>query len=494
MNTLSIVRTVTAGSMAELRARRDEPSRADVVELRLDGVSDIDVEAALTGRRTAVIVTCRPRWEGGRFDGSEEERRRILERAVTLGAEYVDVEWRADFYDLVRATGRTATGVILSVHDFVGVPLDVASLYAAMRASGVAIVKIAVTARRLTDCLALADLGCAASGERAALIAMGSPGMPTRVLPSRFGSCLAYAGAAAPGQIEVDPLIDVYRVRQHSSATAIYGLLGSPIAHSISPAMHNAFFATAALDAVYVPLEAESMDDFLAFAADTRISLRGASVTAPFKVRAAGVVTALDDAAVRAGAVNTIRHEAEGWTGSNTDVPALLATLAEGADLGHARVAILGAGGAARAAALAFRARGARTTVYARRPVGDSFFDTVSTPVRNGLPPRGSWDVLVNATPVGTWPAISGTPIPASLVAGGFVYDLVYNPLVTRLQREAGAAGCRVMGGLDMLVGQAELQAESWTGIKPPPGVMKRAALASLEASHTETHPEGICL
>lgn len=490
MNTLSIVRTVTAGSMTELRARRDEPSRADVVELRLDGVDDIDVEAALAGRRTPVIVTCRPRWEGGLFDGSEEERRRILERAVTLGAEYVDVEWRADFYDLVRAGGRTATGVILSVHDFAGVPLDLASLYAAMRASGAAIVKIAVTARRLTDCLALAGLGCAASGERAALIAMGSPGVPTRVLASRFGSCLAYAGAAAPGQIEVDPLIDVYRVRQHSSSTAIYGLLGSPTAHSISPAMHNAFFAAVGLDAVYVPLEAESIDDFLAFATAASVCLRGASVTAPFKVRAAGFVTDVDDAAARTGAVNTVRREAGGWTGCNTDVPALLATLPADPDLGHARVAILGAGGAARAAALAFRARGARTTVYARRPVGDPFFATVDTPVRSGLPPRGSWDVLVNATPVGTWPAISETPIPATSVAGGFVYDLVYNPLVTRLQREAEAAGCRVRGGLDMLVGQAELQAESWTGIRPPAGVMKHAALASLEASHGETHPE----
>jgi 3-dehydroquinate dehydratase/shikimate dehydrogenase len=474
----SIVRTVTADSMAELRRRRDEPSRADLVELRLDGVPDVDVEAALAGRRSPVIVTCRPVWEGGRFDGSEDERRRILERAMALGAEYVDVEWRAGFDSVIRARG--GAGVVVSLHDFDGVPRDLAARYAAMRATGASVVKLAVTARRLADCLLLADLGYDAAGDRTVLIAMGTPGVPTRVLPSRFGSCWTYGGDAAPGQVDVGTLVDGYRVRQQSSSTAIYGLLGSPLAHSVSPAMHNAFFAAARLDAVYLPLEAESIDDFLAFACDARVALRGASITAPFKVGATAFVAEIDAVAASAGAVNTVRRDAHGWIGTNTDVPALLSTLPPALDVASSRVAVLGAGGAARAVVVALRGRGARPTVYSRRTQADGSFDSAGTPLLSGLPPRGSWDVLVNATPVGTYPATDDTPIPLSLLNEGLVYDLVYNPPVTRLQREARGAGCAVIGGLEMLVRQAELQAEFWTGLGPPAGVMRRAAVAAL--------------
>jgi len=470
--TTSIVSTVTAASMGELRVARDHQHRTDIVELRLDGVARLDVDGALAGRTKPVIVTCRPVWEGGRFDGSDEERRRILRRAVELGAEYVDIEWRAGFDDLVRARG--GRGVVLSMHDFEGVPADLAERYAAMRAKGAEIVKIAVTARRLTDCLALAD-ACAAPGQTV-LIAMGPSGVATRVLPSRFGSCWTYAGEAAPGQLPLDTLLDCYRVRLHSDSTAIYGLVGAPTAHSLSPAIHNASFAAAGLDAVYLPLEAASVDDFVAFATDLRIDLRGASVTAPFKVAALRILREQDAMVMQAGSVNTLRRGAQGWSGRNTDIPALAATLP--AEMGpNARAAILGAGGAARAAVFALRERGAIPVVYTRRPNADGVFDHAGTPLRSGLPAPGSWDVLVNATPVGTFPAVEETPIPAALLSGRVVYDLVYNPPVTRLQREASAAGCTVVGGLEMLIRQAGLQAAWWTGQPPTAEVMRQAAL-----------------
>jgi 3-dehydroquinate dehydratase/shikimate dehydrogenase len=471
--TASIVSTVTAASMDELRAARDRQDRADLVELRLDGVRGLDVEAALAGRMKPVIITCRPTWEGGRFDGSEEERGRILHRAVELGAEYVDVEWRAGFDDLVRARG--GRGVVLSLHDFEGVPADLADQYAAMRATGAAIVKIAVTARRLTDCLALAD-ACAGSAPRA-LIAMGQAGIATRVLPSRFGSCWTYAGHAAPGQVPLDTLLDRFRVRLQSDATAIYGLAGAPTAHSLSPAIHNANFAAAGLDAVYLPLEAASVDDFVAFATDPRIDLRGASVTAPFKVAALAILNERDGLVDAAGTVNTLRRDARAWSGRNTDIPALSATLPPEVGSGS-RAAVLGAGGAARAAVFALRDRGAIPVVHTRRPNADGVFDDAGTPLRSGLPTPGSWDVLVNATPVGTFPAVEETPMPAALLTGSVVYDLVYNPPITRLQRDASAAGCTVVGGLEMLLRQAELQATWWTDQAPSAEAMRRAALA----------------
>src|SRR3984957_6915216 len=123
--------TLTGATTAELRQRRDAVADADLIELRLDTVSDPSVAAALAGRRTPVVVTCRPAWEGGSFTGSEEERRRILGDALALGAEYVDVEWRARFDDLISQTGGRR--IVLSAHDFHGVPIDLLARVHAMR-------------------------------------------------------------------------------------------------------------------------------------------------------------------------------------------------------------------------------------------------------------------------------------------------------------------------------------------------------------------------
>src|SRR5947208_42780 len=139
--------TVTAATMAELRRKRDAVVDADLIELRLDSVSDPSVAGALAGRRRMVIVTCRPTWEGGRFAGSEEERKKLLGEALSLGAEYVDVEWRAHFDDLIAQTGGRR--IVLSMHDFEGMPPDVAARVQELRATGAEVVKLAVKATRL---------------------------------------------------------------------------------------------------------------------------------------------------------------------------------------------------------------------------------------------------------------------------------------------------------------------------------------------------------
>src|SRR5262245_31786700 len=163
--------TVTAPTMAELRRRRDEVAGADLVELRLDSVNDPNVAGALEGRRLPVVVTCRPAWEGGEFKGAEEERRRILKDALTAGADYVDVEWRAGFTDLIeQSSGRR---VVLSMHDFSGVPADLTERAQAMRATGAAVIKLAVTTSHLSDCLPLFDLGAQIGRHGTVLIGMG---------------------------------------------------------------------------------------------------------------------------------------------------------------------------------------------------------------------------------------------------------------------------------------------------------------------------------
>lgn len=478
MGTARLCVTVTGRTMAELRRRRDEESDADLVELRLDTASDADAAAALFGRKTPVIVTCRPTWEGGQFQGSEEERLRLLRQAQELGAEYIDVEWKARFAEAVRA--RDGKGVILSMHDFSGVPQDLADCARAMAATGAEVIKIAVTAKKLTDCIPLLSLAGTLTVP-ATLIAMGDAGIVTRVLAARFNSCWTYAGdQVAPGQMSGARLRDDFSFRRLTRKTDLYGVVGRPIMHSLSPAMHNAAFSAVAEDAVYLPLAATDYDDFLHFA--EALTVRGASVTAPFKRAAFNRTAVRDDLGERIHSVNTVRRTGERWEARNTDVAGFLAPLDEAAvELRGKRAIVLGAGGAARAVVHALLSRGAGVQVAARRreQASDLARDVVCG-VTDWPPAAGSWDLLVNTTPIGTTPAVEDTPLPDGPFTGELVYDLVYNPPLTRLLRDAADAGCRTIGGMAMLVAQAERQFEWWTGLTPPAGVMRDAAMRGL--------------
>ena len=467
--------TVTARTTAELRAGRDAQAGADLVELRLDTLERPDVAGALQGRRQPVVVTCRAAWEGGGFAGSETERRRILLEACRLGAEYVDVEQRADFAgDLLAA--RDGRGVVLSFHAFDGLPPDLEARYRAMRSTGAEVVKIAAAVASLEESLRVAAIG--GGNEARVLIGMGAAGVPSRVLAGRFGSCWTYAGdGVAPGQIDLRRMREQFRSHDVSEATTVYGVLGSPIGHSLSPAMHNAGFREAGVDAVYLPLEAAGVEDFLAFA--RAVGLQGASVTAPYKEKIAAHVAGQDATSRAVGAINTLRRVDAGvWEGLNTDVPGLLAPLAGRVNLAGARATVIGAGGVARAAAFALHGQGAAVTVCARRPEQAGAVAQVAPGTRSGpLPPRpGSWDLLVNTTPLGTWPDVARTPLPDGPFDGRVVYDLVYNPLETRLMADAVRAGCQTIGGLDMLVAQAVRQFAWWTGVTPSADLFRQAA------------------
>jgi 3-dehydroquinate dehydratase/shikimate dehydrogenase len=463
--------------MRELREARDAVADADLVELRLDGVRDLDVAGALQGRRRPVIVTCRPVWEGGRFDGSEEERRRILREALGLGADYVDVEWRTGDAGLVRARG--GRGVVVSLHEFGDAPPDLEERVVDAASSGAEAIKVAVRAERLTDLIRLAAIGRRLGG-RAVLVGMGRAGLPSRVLAARLGSRWTYAGPLGEvGQIPAERLLGLFRFRRVTDATRVYGIVGRPLEHSVSPALHNAGFEQAGIDAVYVPFEAADTDDFLAFAA--AFGVEGASVTAPFKVDFLARSTDVDPLARRIGAVNTLRLDDGGWQATNTDAPGFSEPLAARIDVRGLRASVLGAGGAARAVAAALAEAGARVTIVARRlEAARGLAAAIGGEAAAWPVAPGSWDVLVNATPIGTRPRHDESPVPPDALTGRLVYDLVYNPPRTRLLDEAARAGCATVSGLEMLVRQAELQFEWWTGRRPEPGLFRRAAEAAL--------------
>jgi 3-dehydroquinate dehydratase / shikimate dehydrogenase len=480
--------TVTAATTADLRQKRDQVIDADLVELRLDSVRDPDVAAALHGRCRPVVITCRPTWEGGHFAGSEEERKRILGDALALGAEFVDVEWRAQFGDLLARTGGER--IVLSAHEFDAMPNDLADRERAMRSTGAQVVKIAAATNSLSDCVPLLELGAKHQGDRdLILIGMGKYGLATRVLAGRFGSRWTYAGALDDiGQLSAQSLLTSYRFRGITESTAIYGVAGGSVTHSVSPAIHNAAFQAAGVDAVYLPFPAASADDFHKFG--RAIGISGASVTIPLKVSLFEYLDEVDPIARRIGAVNTIKVENGGWRGRNTDAAGFLKPLLERVPLGGLRVAIVGAGGAARAVAVALSTTGCSIRVHARnRAQAEEVAALASAEVGVFPPEAGSWDLLVNCTPVGLHQQLEATPVPKERLTGRYVYDLIYNPPATRLLRDGAAAGCQTIGGLEMLVAQAREQFEWWTGLKPEAGVMQAAALARLaEFARNEDH------
>ncbi len=476
-----IVETVTATTMAELCAARDAAMRtdagADIIELRIDGVADIDVAAAVRERRRPVIVTCRPEWEGGRFTGDETTRRALLTQAIAAGAEYVDVERRAGW---IPEVDHTTSRLILSDHDFVSIPGDLPDRVREMRRLGADVVKVAVTASHVSDVLALQRL-IASAGPNVDLvcIAMGEAGQLTRLLPTRFGSCWTYGGDAAPGQVAVRHLRGRYRVHATTEHTRVFGVAGAPIAHSASPAIHNAAFAAAGLDAIYVPVLAATVEDAVAVA--EALGFEGLSITAPLKTtwHTRPDVTCDDDATRRLGVVNTVRRESGRWMARNLDIPGFLDALdTRGVALAGASVLVLGAGGAGRASAWAALQRGANVTMCARRKDAGASVAAALGVQAASWPPSGSWDVVVNATPAGTWPAVNALPCEWDALEAKVAYDLVYNPEETAWLRHAREAGAQVIGGLDMLVGQAARQFEWWMGRPADTRVMREAARA----------------
>ena len=472
--------TVTAATSAELRTRRDQAADADLVELRLDTVSDPSAAAALAGRRKPVIITCRSQAQGGHFKGSEEERRAILGEALALGAEYVDLEWQSSCAELMEKTGGRR--IVLSHHDFNGVPADLHNIAQAMLASGSEVVKIAIMASRLSDSIALRSI---AKHTRVpmAVIAMGEAGIPSRVLATWMGSCWTYAGNnVAPGQVGAHRMLEEFRFRHIGPRTEVFGVLGKPISHSVSPAMHNAAFKATHRDAVYLPLAAADFEDFLTFA--DAAGLRGVSVTAPFKVSAFERADECDPVSRRIQSVNTLRRDGLRWLGCNTDVTGFLTPLESSMQLRGARATILGAGGAARSVSVALASAGMRVTICGRQLERAKAVAALTGAAVAAWPPDpASWDLLVNATPVGTAPNIDDSPLPPDYLFHGnkLVYDLVYNPPETRLLADAARAGCRTIGGLDMLVAQAQAQFEWWTGQRPSDRVMREAAMNRLQ-------------
>lgn len=461
---------------------------ADLFEIRADLVSDLDLLLLVRARTRPLLLTCRPMSEGGRWPDGDPGRRLKLLEGTKRGFDYVDVELRSNLLDVMfEKSGR---GLVVSYHDMEGVPADLDALYALMRDRGADIVKIVVTPRSVADVgrfLAFAERAAQAPGPPLVPVAMGPLGIVTRVMAGRYGAPFTFASVAsgmeaAPGQIPAAEMVRTYRIRSVSPATRLYGVLGADVVTSLSPAIHNRAFAEHGLDAVYVPLQAEAVEPFLQ--ALPSLGLSGFSVTRPFKTAIVPHLDEVDPIAAHSGSVNTVVVADGKLKGSSTDGAGVVVPLRKRTALAGRTVVILGAGGAAGAAALDLTVLGARVTLLARNQERGAATARAVGCAAGHLDDLVShrWDVLINATPLGGRGHRGETPVPAHLLRpGSIVFDMVYDPLETRLLREARTAGCEAIDGLEMLLAQAAVQFETWTAKEAPLDEMRAAALQSLK-------------
>ncbi|HYO99748.1 MAG TPA: shikimate dehydrogenase, partial [Pyrinomonadaceae bacterium] len=448
------------------------------------------------------VLTFRPAEQGGARNLDAARRARFWSENFPPGderADYADLELDIAARLKERESERAEmlidwNKVICSHHDFAGLPADLENIFTRMLDTPARILKLALCAHDITDCLAafgLLERARRDARREMIAVAMGEAGLLTRILAPARGAFLTFGAltqdeATAPGQPGARELRTLYRVHSIDERTQIMGLVGSPVAHSVSPQMHNAAFAARGMNAVYIPFEVADVRAFVRRMAHPRTrelkwNLHGLSITAPHKSAILPLLDSIEPAAREIGAVNTVVFEPDALKGYNTDAAAALAPLTGRIELRGARVAVLGAGGAARALLWSLREAGARTYVYARdieraRATAEKF--DAPCHALDGARFDG-FDLVVNTTPLGTrGERETETPAAAFQLRGArAAYDLVYNPTETRFMRAAREAGCEIiLGGLPMLVAQAAAQFKLWTGEDAPLEVMREAA------------------
>ncbi|MBI3447487.1 MAG: type I 3-dehydroquinate dehydratase [Acidobacteria bacterium] len=465
------------------------PEGVDAVEVRLDLLKAREPSGWFPGPAVSprpVIATCRRRADGGEFAGGEKGRREALLAAARAGVAYVDVEHGSA---LEGSIGDLAPAkIILSHHDRrrTQAAASLAALYRRMaRVPGVAVVKIVTTAADPLDVVTIRDLLARAAAGKTPLaaFAMGELGVASRILAPSWGSWATYVAlrdgrASAPGQLTLAEALGTYRVEEIDGETRLAGITGYPVSHSLSPAMHNAAYAEHKLNFRYLPFASPKADAIPKLI--RKLRLRGLSVTAPHKIAIVKKMQRLDPAARRLGAVNTIVNDGKRLFGFNTDADGLMNPLRLRIDPSGMTVAIVGAGGSARALAVALREGGAEVLIASRRerPGREMARATGARYVELKRLARASYDILINATPAGM--DRRGMPVGAAAVKGQLVAELVYRPPLTPLLTLARARGIQTISGLDVLLSQGIEQYALFTGLSGPVETMRGALSAAL--------------
>jgi 3-dehydroquinate dehydratase / shikimate dehydrogenase len=494
---------IQAGKPGEMMERAESAIKdARFLELRLDSLPKPAAvipqikEFLAEHRDVTAIATCRRKSFGGNFPGSLAAQLELLTKAAQAGCQIVDLEVEsaeemkpaqlARFRAGLREAGAA---LLISFHDFMRTKnLDQAGKR--VEALKPDFVKVVSTARSLADNLAvlrlIEDLSL---GSQVVGIAMGEEGLLSRVLAVRAGAAFTFASIAgaetAPGQITARTLLDLYRFDSLDAATRVFGVAGNPIAHSLSPLMHNTAFHRERVNAVLLPLKVKSLSDLLTVVRD--LPLSGAAVTMPLKQEVLPHLANMDPLTARIGACNTLRTGADGKLyGFNTDVAGVVRPLEKRLRLKDARVAVLGAGGAARAAVFGLVQQGAEVFIVNRTHESAVALarQAKAKSMKRELFAKNKFDVLINTTPCGMSGSKQALPEAleggASALNASLIFDMVYNPIDTPLLKLARSRGLHVITGLEMFVEQGARQFEIWTGKPAPEAEMMRVVEQAL--------------
>ena len=471
---------------------------ADLVELRIDCLRrDPDLKRIFAEKPSRFVFTIRRGADGGLWRGSEEKRQGLIRQAIVAGCDYVDLEM--DIARDVRRFGKTKR--VISYHNLKQTPGDLLEIAQQCEEMDADVVKIATRAHSVQDALRVLQVASKMETPTIA-IAMGEVGSFTRVLGAKYGAPYTYANFNvdrnfAPGMLHYNALKNDYAYEEINAETEVYAVIGDPIGHSLSPAIHNAAFREMGLNKLLVPIQipAERLKetiDQLAW-----LNVRGYSITIPHKQAILPLLTAADGGVERTGACNTMVLPGDGSrVGYNTDYRAAMDSLEAAmrheddpagiSPLSNKQVVILGAGGVARPIAFGLVRRGAGVTICNRTEENaTALAEQVGCRTANwGNRASVIADVLINCTPVGMHPNVDESPMPpAGFRAGTVVMDTVYHPENTMFLKLARDRDCKTISGVDMFIRQAAIQSHLYTGQDAPVDRMRETVRRKLGAA-----------
>ena len=488
-----ICAVVAASTAREMRQHvRLALSETTTVELRLDWLRSDSERAKFlrwlskdNPKDATFVATCRRREGGGKFPGDAQQELYWLTQAREAGCQWCDLEMET-FQDLPGGAVReypVSKRILLSIHDFDRTPKLPEMIRVASHGQ-VDAMKIAAKACTISDSVRVLRL--ARRSKNFVAVPMGEVGLPGRILALRQGSALAYAPVAegtAPGQVSLNEMKHLYRAHTLTRRTQVYGVIGDPVGHSLSPLLHNTGFVARRVDAVYLPFLVHQLRDFLE--AVPEFGLRGFSVTLPHKQTILKHLKECEPLAADISAVNTVVVRRDGSLyGCNTDYIGVLRALEKKLRIKGSRVLIFGAGGSARAAAFALARAGAVVCICARRETASK---QLARAVGGEAIPRRAlrtefFDAILNSTPVGMHPHDKISPLAPGELHCRIVMDLIYRPQKTQLLKIAARKGIATVSGAEMFLAQGIAQWEIWMQKRAPEAFMRRAVLSALRA------------
>ncbi|KAK4851772.1 hypothetical protein QYF36_018315 [Acer negundo] len=476
---------------------------ADLVEVRIDFLKNFsprnDLNILIKQAPLPTLITYRPKWEGGQYDGDESTRQETLRIAMELGTDYLDVELKVaqEFYSSIQGKKPEKLKIIVSSHNYKNTPSveEIGNLVARIQATGADIVKIATTSVDITDNARMFQVLVHSQVPMIGIV-MGERGLMSRILSAKYGGFLTFgsieAGViSAPGQPTLVDLLDLYNFKQIGVDTKVHGVIGNPIGHSKSPHLYNAAFKSLGFNGIYLPLLVDSVANFINVYSSQ--DFVGYSYTIPHKEDGLRCCDEIDPIAKEIGAISCmIRRPTDGkLMGYNVDYLGAIAAIEEAlrasngatpasaSPLAGKLFVVMGAGGAGKALAYGGYEKGARVVVANRtyekaKILADKVGGQAITlaELKDFHPEEGM--ILANTTSVGMKPRIDETPLPKdSLKNYSLVFDAIYTPKWTRLLTEAQECGATVVFGTEMFINQAFVQVERFTGLPAPKTILR---------------------